>query len=262
MKGQWCTVLLADALITKHHQTGDNNPNQQPNLATRPPTPDIWLFKLCGTRMRRYTRKERSGIFMTQRRVDAALSDQGPCISIARSLRASELNLTPEQETAIAEAQEKLTAVMQWRRLNFGNEVSAVGVKAEISPAKRRVKAQAHAQRSQRRRPQVHTPAQSRASTQNAQQTSRPRPATTSPSQHSTEFIFVPRVPVHESGLNLGQPRKMLCFEKTRHRIMEHERLISEYRQWYQGLSPEMKERRDAWLAKIVAAHPGNTCSV
>jgi len=25
----------------KHHQTGDNNSNQQPNLATRPPTPNI-----------------------------------------------------------------------------------------------------------------------------------------------------------------------------------------------------------------------------
>jgi len=54
----------------------------------------------------------------------------------------------------------------------------------------------------------------------------------------------------------------MLGLEKIRHKIMEQERLFSEYRQWYQGLSPEMKERRDAWLAKLVAARPDNRCSV
>lgn len=247
---------------TKHHQTGDNNSNQQPNLATRPPTPDIWLFKLCGPRDRRYTRKERATIFKTQKRVDAALSGFGPCINIARSLRASELNLTSEQETAIAVAQEKLTAVMQWRRQNWGSQVSAVKIKAEMSPVKRRAKAQARNQRLRGQRPQIHAPTQPRPPTQNIQHTSRSTPTTSPPQQHPIEFIFVPRVLVHESGINRGQPRKMLGLEKIRHRIMEQERLFSEYRQWYQGLSPEMKERRDAWLAKIEAAHPRNTCSV
>jgi len=192
----------------------------------------------------------------TQKRVDAALSGQGPCINIARSLRASELNLTPEQETAIAEAQEKLTAVMQWRRQNWGSQVSAVNIKAEMSPVKRRAKAQARNQQLRGQRPQIHAP------TQNMQPANRPTPATSPPPQHPTEFIFVPRVLVHESGVNRGQPRKMLGLEKIRHKIMEQDRLFSEYRQWYQGLSPEMKERRDAWLAKLVAARPDNRCSV